>query len=271
MFGFNIPTGAKVESIQSTTQFRLTIPTTVLVETNTLLTIINTTAPGVIKTEIGSVITDPTGEPVVVKSAQNQYRIPSILFDGRLFSSQDPKDQDIVTTISERLENYANQILTIDAGLIEDSNVFYKPARTMGFANFGVGGGRKINMSLELSFSVIIYVDVSTYNTQKLLSTMSSTVISIINEAIQQPIISVSDITCNIRNQLGTNVSAVEMGDISGIDGLRLISLEESGAVPSIENLLSLNSDGTISRAPNISITYLPKPDTSEATVLANL
>lgn len=271
VFGFDVPTGAKIASIDSSTQFSLTVPTTTPVANNTLLTIINTTNTGVIKTKVGDIITDPTGAAVVIKAAQNQYLIPAILFDGRLFSSEDPNDQQIVTTISQFLQNFANQISTIDVGLIEDSSVYYKPARTMGFANFGIGAGRSVNMQLELSFSVTLYVDVSVFNTQTLLTTLSNTVVSVINKGIQKPIISVSDITEDIKNALGANVTAVEMGDISDVDGLRLISLEEIGSSPSIENLLSVQADGTITRQPNIRITYLPKPDTSGATTLTQL
>lgn len=271
VFGFDIPTGAKIDSIDSPTQFSLTVPTTAAVANNTLLTIINTTAPGVVKTRVGDIVTDPTGAAIVIKAAQNEYLIPAILFDGRLFSSEDPNDQQIVTTISQYLQNFANQISTVDVGLIEDSSVYYKPARTMGFANFGIGGGKSINMQLELSFSVTLYVDASVFNTQTLLTTLSNTVVSVINKAIQKPIISVSDITEDIKNSLGANVTAVEMGDISDIDGLRLISLEDTGSTPSIENLLSVQADGTITRQPNIRILYLPKPDTTEVSILTQL
>lgn len=271
VFGFDLAAGTLVKSIESNTQFTLSKPTLKALTSDSLLTIVNTTAPGVVKIQKGDVISDPTGKPIVIKGAENQYMIPAILFDGRLFASQDPKDQQIITTISQRLQNYANQIATIDAGLIEDSNVFYKPARTMGYANFGIGSGRTINIPLELSFEVTVYVDISVFNTQTLLSTMSASILSEVNAGIQRPVISVSEITDDIRRTLGTNVSAVEMGDISGIDDLRLISLEERGATPSIENFLSIQSDNSIKRSPNVKITYLPKPDTSEASILARI
>ena len=271
VFGFDVPIGAKVKAILNATDFTITLSTTVAVAAFTVLTIVNNTAPGVVKTKHGDIVTDPTGSPIVIKDAQNQYLIPSILFDGRLFASQNPNDQQIVTTISESLQNYANQISTIDAGLIEDSNVFYKPARTMGYAKFGIGGGKTLDMLLELSFTVTVYVDVAIYNTQPLLSTISETIVSIINKSLQNSILSVSDITEVIREQLGNNIAAVEMGDISGIEGLRLVSLETSEATPCIENVLSISSDGTIERSPNIAITYLPKPDTSKTAAIAAL
>lgn len=263
VYGFNIPAGAKIAAVNSATVFSLDRPTTSVVAANTLLTILNKSAPGVLKTAQGEIVKDINGNPIVIKSASNQYRIPSILFDGRLFASEDPQDQTIVTTISELLENYANQISTIDAGLIEDSQVFYKPARTMGLATYSVGGGREIRLPLQLSFSVTVYVDTPVYNSPTLLNTMSDSIIRVVSESLDQDVISISDIAQSIKQTLGSNAAAIEMGDISNIDGLKLIALKDAGVKPSIETLLILENDNSISRKPNVSINYLPKPDTS--------
>jgi hypothetical protein len=271
VFGFDIPTGAKIKSIDSATAFTITKPTTAPVAANTLLTIINTTAAGVIKIAKGSVVTDAASRAIIVKSAQNQYLIPSILFDGRLFASEDPIDQEVIGTIAGRLNNFANQISTIDAGLIEDSDVYYTPSRSMGFADFGIGGNETINLSLELSFTVLVYVDAAIYNSQTLLQTMEDTIGTIINQEIQKPTISVSVITKTISDRLGTNAAAVEMGPISGRDGLRLVSINQPNIIPSIENTLVVEADGHINRKPNIVVKYLPKPDTAEATIKASL
>jgi hypothetical protein len=271
VFGFDIPAGVTVKSIDNETQFTLSNQTSASVKEGTLLTILNTTAPGSIKVAKGEVVTDATGKPVVIKGAQNQYLIPAILFDGRLFASDDVSDQRIVTTISQYLQNFANQIATIDAGLIEDSSVFYKPARTMGYSVFEIGGGRVRNLPLELGFSFTVYVDTSVYNSQKLLSTMEESILTITNTAVQEPLISVSDISTRIKDTLGDNVSAVEGGDISGIEGLRLISLKDSNSKPSLENILEIKSDGSIDRVFNVKVTFLPKPDTSEVSVTAYL
>lgn len=263
VYGFNIPAGAKIAAVNSATVFSLDRPTTSVVAANTLLTILNKSAPGVLKTAQGEIVKDINDNPIVIKSASNQYRIPSILFDGRLFASEDPQDQTIVTTISELLENYANQISTIDAGLIEDSQVFYKPARTMGLATYSVGGGREIRLPLQLSFSVTVYVDTPVYNSPTLLNTMSDSIIRVVSESLDQDVISISDIAQSIKQTLGSNAAAIEMGDISNIDGLKLIALKDAGVKPSIETLLILENDNSISRKPNVSINYLPKPDTS--------
>jgi hypothetical protein len=263
--GFDIPAGNTIASVDSPTTFSLTTPTSAAVAGGTLLTISNRTAHGVVKHAKGDILTDASGQPIVVQAAKNQYLVPSILFDGRLFASQNPADKDVVTSISQRLQNYTNQIATIAPGLLENSDVYYKPTRSMGPALFGIGNNQTITLPLELSFSATLYVDESVINTPNLQTTMESTILAILNTAIQQPTISMSDVAETTKSQLGSNVAGVEFGDISGVPGLRFMALQQSDVSPSIENFLVLQSDNTVLRVPNVKITFLPKPDTAES------
>jgi hypothetical protein len=271
VFGFGLGSDNTIASILSTTQFVLTNDTTEIVSAGVLLTVKNMTANGVIKIEKGEILTDPSGDPIVVKAAENQYRIPAILFDGRLFASDMPDDQAIVTTIAQRLQNFANQIETMDVGLIESSDVYYKPARTMGLAKFGIGNNETILLPLTLRFYVTIYVDEAAYNTPNLRATMSETTRRIIGEQIRNPTISSSEIAAVIKEALGSNIPAVEVKGVNGDEKLRFIALLDSDASCSIEDTLNLLADGTIDRTPNITIDYISKPSTVDTVLLDEL
>lgn len=262
VFGFGIDENTLIEEIVNETDITLSKDTLEPVAANTLLTIINMTAHGVIKTEKGTILTDPTGAPIVVKASENQYRIPSILFDGRLFASDMPNDQTIVSTIAQRLQNFANQVDEVDAGLTESSDAYYKPARTMGNAVFGIGNNETITMPLSLGLVVTVYVDEAVYNTPSLRESMTQTIYRIVNTQIQLPMVSSSKIADEIKDALGTNIPAVEVSGINNDCNLRLIALEDSSGSPGIEYKLVLLSDGSIDRVPNITVNYLPKPST---------
>lgn len=262
VFGFGLDADTKVAGILNSSTIMIDKPTLSAVAEGTLLSFYNQTVRGVVKTEKGEILLDPTGKPVIVKAAQNQYTIPAILFDGRLFASEDVSDQDVVKTISQRLQNYANQIATIDPEFLEDADVYYKPTRTMGTAVFGVGNNETRTLNLALGFSFTVYVDEAIYNTETVLDNMRASIVRTVNQEIQNPTISVSDITETIRQNLGVNVSGVEGHGINGDPTLRFMALEEPGASPSIENVMVVQTDGTVVRTPNILITFLPKPDT---------
>lgn len=265
VFGLRIAPGSKVLTINSETSITLDRATSAAVTSNTLLTFINQTAPGVIKIAKGSVLRDANGVAQVITPPNNQFAIPSILLDGRLFASEDPVDQSIITTIGQKLYSYASQIENIAPGLKEVSDVYYKPTRTMGNATFGIGNSTKIRASLEMSFEVSVYLDRATYNNTTALTTMESTIYGQLNTAIQSPTIALSDIGKQIASSLGTSVTAVEITKFNGSSEVRLIALEETDCKPSIENILVRQADGTIVRKPNITVTFIPEPETVES------
>lgn len=271
VFGFGIGDNNTIVEVNDSTHFTLANETTEAVGDNVLLTIKNMTTHGVIKVAAGEILTDPSGEPIVVKAASNQYRIPTILFDGRLFASDMPDDQLIVNTIAQRLQNFANQIATIDVGLSESSELYYKPARTMGLAKFGIGNEETVQIPLTLSFDVTIYVDEAVYNTPNLRATMTETTHRIINEQIQKPTISTSEIGQVIKDTLGSSITAVEVYGINGERDLRFVALLESDAACSIEYTLVPLADGTVDRRPNINITYVSKPSTVDSIIVDTL
>lgn len=271
VFGLGIAPGTTVESITNATTVVLsTLPTKAL-PSGTLVSFVNMTAPGVVRIAKGSIKTDGTGAPLIVKSAQNQYRIPTVLFDGRLFSSQDSIDQTMVKGISQRLQDYSSRVTSIENSLMEISEVYYKPARTMGNAVFGTGNNETQLLSLEMSVKVVVYVDEAIYNTHTTTEAMTKTIYSIINTQIQLDTISLSDIGDAIKSALGIDVIAVEVSDLNGDPNLRLVALEESGCAPSIAHTLVLNSDLTISRHPAISVEFVSRPATIEGVITGAL
>jgi hypothetical protein len=266
-FGFGISSGARVASIPSATTFTLSVPTTEALGNHTLITIINTTAPGVVRVAQGSVVTDGNGNPIVVTPAQNQFLIPSIMFDGRLYASTDPSDKEIISSIYSLLQNYANQVVTLDAGLLESSEVYYRPARTMGYAVYGTGNSLTSTLPLELSFTISLYVSLAVYNNINLITTMQNTIISILNTSIQSSPISIANIESTIVTQLGSNIEGIAMGGINNNDSLRLIALEDSSSTPSLEYILVRNTDGSVSRVPNVTFNWIVAPDSASAEV----
>ena len=261
VYGIGIPGGkSPIATIESPTTFTIASPTLAPLPNNTLLTFINRTTHGVVKVAKGEIVRDENGSPIVVKAAQNQYNIPTILFDGRLFASEKPLDIETTASLYSYLENWANQISTMDDGLIENSSVYYKPTRTMGNATFGKGNSVVASLPLTLAFTVYFYVPESVYNDDNLRTNMETTTISTINTSIQGNYIDIAQITEDIKKAIGNSDIRVEMGGINNDDSLKLLSLSQTDTTTSVEQILVLQPDNTIDRVPNITISFIPKP-----------
>lgn len=263
IYGYNVPTGATVASVIDNTSITMSLASTTLITAGTLLTFINKTAPGIIQYSAGSVVMDANGNPTVLASAANQYRIPAIMFDGRLYESEDSSDVTLVKNMSSRLASFAEGTTNLKLGLAEQQQVFYRPTRTIGSATFGIGNGKTKYLPLALSFTVILTVPTAVYANSATKSALSDLVISTINTAVKETIISCAGIASAITTALGSSVTGVNVSGINNDSSLVIIALQDTDAVCSVEGILVENTNGTISRNPNITITFVESPDGS--------
>lgn len=260
-YGYNIPSGATVSAVEDNVSVTLSINTTTVVTASTLVTFINKTAPAIIAHHKGDVVLDVDGNPTVTQNSANQYRIPAILFDGRLYDSDDVTDTTAAAALSSELVAAAAGTTNIRMNLAEQQQVFYRPQRTIGYATYNVGDGNTKYLPLALSFNVILTVPSSVYTDSATRSVLSTKTIASITSSIQATIISTATIATNIATALGASVTGVNVGGINNDSSLVIISLADTDAKPSLEGILYEKSDGTIGREPNVTISFIESPD----------
>ena len=265
-FGFGLPNGGSLITEVTDTTITLASTTTEAVANNTLLTIVNLTAPGVVKTLAGEVITDANGVALVATSAQNQFAIPAILFDGRIFASTNASDVALVSTIYSDIAAMAANTSSIDSGLSESSEVYYKPLRTMGDTTFNIGNSATASLPLAMSFTLNVYVDSATLADVDLQTTMRNAINTTINTQIQTSPYSSRKIADAISATLGSNITGVEMAGLNNNPELLFISLTGTDVTPSVENILYIGTDGSIGRKPNITVNFVLSPNDTAST-----
>ena len=235
--------------------------TTTIVTASTLVTFINKTAPAIIAHHKGDVVLDVNGNPTVTQNSANQYRIPAILFDGRLYDSDDATDVASTAALSSKLVAAASGTTNIRMNLAEQQQVFYRPQRTIGYGTYNVGDGNTKYLPLALSFSVILTVPSAVYTDTATRAVLSTKTIASITTSIQSTIISTATIATNIATALGSSVTGVNVSGINNDPSLVIISLADTDAKPSLEGILYEKSDGTIGREPNVTISFIESPD----------
>jgi hypothetical protein len=225
-----------------------------------LITFVNATAHGVIKIAKGDVLLGVDGKALIESYARNKYRIPAILFDGRIFASESPEDTALVSSIHDTISTHADQIATIDENMREVCSTFYRPYRTMGYSSFAKGNSQYLTLPLTVGFSVTLYVDESTYNNEDARDLMEQTIITTINDAVDDDYIDIQRIGKAIDDAVSDDSTRVEMGGINNDPSLRFLALNEKGTGTSVGQVLKLLDDGTIDRVPDITITFIQKP-----------
>ena len=261
VYGFDVPVGATVASIVDQTHITMSIPATTAIKSGTLLTLLNKTAPGQILHAVGDNVLDDLGNPIIVKDRQNQYRIPAILFDGRLYESAGVSDQSITSNIPTLLNDYASGISTINFGFAEQRAVYYQPNRTIGTADFDTGNGVITNIGLEMGLIAEFYLPESIYANETVRTAIKNLTATEFSNILSNDVISVFDLAQTLKTKLGDQITGVALSGLNGEDSLRVCSLTESGCKPSVRKILYVRDDGVIDRKPDITFSFLSSSD----------
>ena len=261
VYGFDVAAGATVVSIVDQTTIKVSVASTTAVKSGTLLTFLNKTAPGQILHAAGDNVLDDTGAPIIIKDRQNQYRIPAILFDGRIYESGGVSDQALVASIPTLLNDYASGISTINFGFAEQRDVYYQPNRTIGTANFDIGNGVIENIGLSMGLAAEFYLPESIYANDSIKSAIQTLTASEFSTILSNDIISVFDLAKSLQTKLGEQITGVALSGLNGEDDLRVCALSDAGCKPSVRKILYIRDDGVIDRKPDITYAFLASPD----------
>lgn len=264
VFGFGIPQGTVVTKVaKSGTNATVSISnnTSAIVPANSTVLFLNTVGPRFVTHYAGDKVLMANGQPQTITEATNVYRIQATQFDARLYASEDANDIAYLATLPATLTSMSQSLDPIRNDLMEETYLYYKPFRTMGSATFNLGNGKSTTLDLGMGFQVTLYVDAPTYKNNNLKSVLKSTVISTINTCLTQTVISIEDISSQIKTALADSVKAIAMAGINGDETLRTISPATPDTAPNLALVLDQAEDGTLRMSPNVTITYVLSPD----------
>lgn len=244
----------------TTNTVTLSGPSTEILTQGVYVTFVNPTSPGYIKYTEGSTKLDASGNPIVMLDRQNEYLVQAILFDARLYASSATEDQTFISTLPSLISSYTNAIIDFASTLWGETQVYFRPTRTIGTATYNTGGGASVTLSLAVSATITLYVSQGAYNNASLKTVMESTAIAFYTAGVQADTISAFDIETQLKAAFGDYlVSAV----VSGIDNdntLKAVSISDAGAIPSVERYLDVNTDGSLYLKDNITVSILLAP-----------
>ncbi len=206
----------------------------------------------------GAIKLDPFGNPVVLATRQLQYFVSSLMFDLRLFYSQNQADLTFVQNLTSNLAGYFATIATISGNLLEQTSLFYVPNNTMGTAQFGAGNNTPISLNLGFSFKFVIYTTQATLNNPVLQTAITQDVINIVQQAMRQSVISLTEIAQTIKTTVGSAIVSVDIEGIDGTQTLQTVIVPTGTDTPIVAQQLVFDvNTGTLALALAVVVSYL--------------
>lgn len=214
--------------------------------------------------DLVGVITDANGNPIeedddYADTRQIAYRVRTLQVDYKLTYSTEAQHLNYREDILELLRSYFNTINTARASLLERTEFYYSPIRTMGYAEFKGTNAEVESRSLDITMGFRLYVQDYVANSSTNRETIMNNVLSIIDSHMATGSISTTQLAEEIRASLSDTVQFVENLGINGDPELRVLVLNESmeECVPHLKQELYLDDGNQIKVNRGVTLEYV--------------
>ncbi len=139
---------------------------------------------------------------------------------------------------------------------MENTELYFRPVRTMGRAPFSTGNATNITLDLGLSFSMQCIVPQSVYVDEASKVQIERIVFDATSTELGNELIAMTSISDRVRDIAGDRVASINVLGINGVTELQTLISLDPDATPMVSNVLYVKEDGTLALKPAISIQF---------------
>lgn len=207
----------------------------------------------------GDVILGDDGQPLIDKPKETQWIIDILFIDGIYRFSTDKIDNDYIRAIPNKIVNWLEtDIKQMKQNLLERTDLFFVPKRTMGYVNIIAEGGIERTIFNRLPFKVKYYLKQQAYLNDDLKMSITKSTSKIINDALRERTVS-KDIIENKLREIGgkEHIYGVQVVDMGLGSSINTFTMKGQSNYCSVRRQIALLSDGTLKVKEDIQIEFI--------------
>ena len=256
--GLGIPQNTTITSVTDTT---LTLSNTLTVEAGTYVYAFNANGPFEVLHQQGDVVLGSNNQPIQLVAPSNVYGVSTIQFDAKLYLATDSATVNYCEGLPSLLLANAQQLNTVRGVLLERTNLYYKPLRSVGQATFFIGNGQTIEADLGISLTVTYYVEQAVAENAALCNEITSLTISSIGSYLtSNRTYSTQDIVSMLQQHFETNVISMAISGFWNKSEYQFISISDDTVIPGLAYTLKQTVANTVELAPQITVIFSTTP-----------
>jgi len=159
--------------------------------------------------------------------------------------------------ISDLMRQHFNTLDTARASLLEQTNIYFKPIRTIGVGEFKHTSESNVVMRLDMTMDLRLHVEPRVMVNSHLRDMIESNIYSIVAKHLTQGSLSQTNISRDILNELGDSVIYVDILGINGMNDLQTLIPVDNTFSPYIKQDLYIKEDGTVGVKSGINIKWV--------------
>ena len=159
--------------------------------------------------------------------------------------------------ISDLMRQHFNTLDTARASLLEQTNIYFKPIRTIGVGEFKHTSESNVVMRLDMTMDLRLHVEPRVMVNSHQRDMIESNIYSIVAKHLTQGSLSQTNISRDILNELGDSVIYVDILGINGMNDLQTLIPVDNTFSPYIKQDLYIKEDGTVGVKSGINIKWV--------------
>ena len=206
----------------------------------------------------GDPVLDPDGEPIVISSRHMLRQCDLFLVDGAYWFADDAQAVAYKVSLPQTISDWVNGDLeNISQYLLEQTNMYFYPKATLGHVKAIILEDQETTLSAGQSFSVTYYLRGLAYRDSALRQALTRMAVEVINDALQQATVTMSDITRRLIERAGGDIIGARLEGLGGALTLDTVTLKDDSARLSIKKLATANADGSIGIQDAVAVAFI--------------
>lgn len=193
------------------------------------------------------------GLPTTVRKVSRFVDIFTV--DGTYWFANDSAATNYRETLVRSVVSWITKDLAdIEKSLLEQTDIYFYPKSTVGMVDVMIGDGTQIKLNSQQSFVVTLHVPFTTYENIELKNEIKKTTVQVLNRMISKPIVTIAEITQELRQKYSTDVIGVRVEGLGGNLNLDTVTLMDDSRGFSLKkrlvnqsnNVLIVEEDATV-------------------------
>lgn len=211
----------------------------------------------IIRYSVGEYRRDENGKLIVSKDRYVTYHVDMLILDYRLYRSENAVDKAYIEELPSNIMSYLNTLKEASNNLIEQTNLYFRPTRTLGNGTYIANGGSMVTLPLALSFHIKYYVSSGSITNTSLISAIRNQTVSTIKTHIAKSTISMTAIAEDLKKAIGDNVISIDVLGIQGDTALQTLIVVDGDSSPVVDVNLAVQDDGSVALEHDINIEFV--------------
>ena len=209
----------------------------------------------------GDVLVDQYGKLVEAKEDEETsrnviYNVNMIHCSYPLSLSNELQYENYRDNITELIRSHMTSLSTIKHKLLEQTEIYFAPIRTIGYGNFKSTNDEirrlPVNITIDLRVHTSEYIEGDGLNP----AVVENTILEIVKNNLSSGKLSTTKLANEIRVSLGDVIQYVDVLGINGDADLQTLLAADKECIPQLAIYLKINDDGTIGTKYGLNITW---------------